>query len=359
MITKTVLPFSLALICLLFFSGVVLAANELPQGNSQAEYGVVVALGTGSITVQNPQGAENIFIVDENTQYRAAHLDEPGIDDLQEGSKVAVFSRTANGDAGIARLIVVLPDDFEPGQWASIRARGEITHVDGGVNSFVVQTQSGEEMVFFTDDQTRYYGQVSGYDDLVVGLNVAVGGTEDGDGGLIAKLIGAADSDNTSRRVGTIGEVLPAAGTFTLITRQNEELVIAVDENTRYRSRDDQIQELVDLAPDMVAVVVGVLQEDGVIMSSQVAVANKEDLPNFDVRSGGTIISIVENSLTIQNRSGEEITFLIDDETNVRGLGASSNLEDLEVGMIALVGGYESDDGPPMAKLIIVRENKE
>ncbi len=352
MITKTIFPFSLALICFLIFNGVALAGEGSPQRDAQAVYGEIVAMGIGDFTVQNSEGEQIVYLVDDSTRFRSVTLEAPGFDDLQEESKVAIFTRQGDGTNLIARMVILLPDEFDPDQWASIRVRGEITNVDTVASSFSVQTQDGEETTFFADEHTRFLGQVSNLSDLQMGWKVAVGGTENDDGSFLAKLVGRAELENNDSKAGTISEVNLTQGTFSLSTRQDEDVNVTVDENTKFRSRDQQIQGLVDIEPNMVAVVIGEYQEDGSFLATQVAAGNEDDLPNFDVKIGGTVDTIAGDSLTIQSRSGEEITFLIDDETKFQGRGGVSSLEDLESGMTVLVGGFENEDGLPLAKLV-------
>lgn len=359
MITKSIFPISLALICLLLFSGVALAGDEDPQNVAQAVYGEIIVLGVDSLTVENPSGEQIVFLVDDNTRYRSRNMDQPNFEDLHEDTKVAIYSRPSNENKSLARMIILLPEDFKPGQWASIRTRGEITNVDTTAMSFSVQSQDGEELSFSVDDETRFFGQVAGIGDLQIGWQVAVGGTENDDGRYLAKLVGSVDLKNTRTRTGMINEVNLSADSFTLITRQDDEFTVTVDENTRYRSRDGQIQDLENLEQGMVAIAVGVSQEDGSFLAARVAAGNEDDLPNFDVKIGGTISAIGEDSITVQNRAGEETTFTVDAETRFQGRGSVSSLDDFEVGIVALVGGFENGDGNPAAKLVIVGKSQD
>ena len=343
-----------ALLCSLFLSNIGLAEEM-----GQSIYGEIVAIDENSFTMQNHNGDQFTFLIDEITNYRSSEIDEPSHSDLEVGGTVAVFAPDQVEVTPTARLVILLPGDFDPSQWAGTRVRGQIMVVNLEEHSFVIQTRSAQEQTFIVDDSTRFFGKLSGYNDLQAGVEVVVGGMETDDGDLIARLVIEADLLNAKSHVGTITQVIPAAGTFTLQTRQGEERMIAVDANTNYNSRAGEIEGLNDLLPDMVAMVYGVLQGDGVFLASHVIAGDADDLPNYDVKALGQIIAIGDDSITIQSRNGEEMVFLVDDETNFRSRGnAVTSLDDLEVSMFTLVGAYEKEDGQMLAKLVFVRVSR-
>ncbi len=350
------IPLLIAILSAMLMSSMALAAEDTPQGRGQSMYGEIVAVAVDGFTVQNQAGEQVTYLIDEKTSYRSSEIEEPGLSDLQVGGKVAVFAPGRPPESPTARLVILLPDDFDPSQWAGVRARGEIVAVDLDAGSFVLQTNSGEERPFLVDDTTRYFGQLSGLRDLQSGWEAGVGGVETDDGDLLAKFVIGVDIQNAKIHAGTITGVIPSAGTFTLQTRQGEEWTVAVDENTRYNSRAGEIAGLDDLVPDMVAMVYGSPQDEGVFLAKRVIAVDVEDLPNYDVKAFGQITAVSEDSFTIQPRNGDERTFLVDEETSFRAReGEVNGLDDLEDGMFALVGAYETEDGQLLAKLIFVR----
>jgi len=109
----------------------------------------------------------------------------------------------------------------------------------------------------------------------------------------------------------------------------------------------------------MVAMVYGSPQNDGVFLATRVIAGNAEDLPNYDVNALGQITMVGVDSIHLQNRNGEEMTFLVDGETVFRSRGGEvSSLADLEEGMSVLIGAYETEDGQLLAKLIFVRASQ-
>ncbi len=359
MTKKIPIPLLIALLCALFVSGVALAAEDAPQGRVQTVYGEIIAITDDSFTLQSQSGDLFTYFVDKTTNYRSSDVEEPNFSDLFVGGKISVFAPGNAEEYPTARLVIMLPEDFDPSEWAGARARGQVIEVNPDAGSFVVQTNSGEEQAFSVDDTTRFFGQLASLSDVQVGWSVGVGAVENDDGGLLAKLIIGLNVQDSSLHAGTITVVIPAAGTFTMQTRQGEEMTIAVDENTNFNSRAREIQGLVDLAPDMVAVVYGSSQDDYVFMASRVIVGDAEDLPNYDVKALGQITGIGIDSVSLQSRNGEELTFLVDEETNFRSReGEVSGLVDLIEGMSLLIGAYEDEDGQIVAKLIFVRESQ-
>ena len=156
------------------------------------------------------------------------------------------------------------------------------------------------------------------------------------------------------RHAGTVTGVDAAASSFTLNTRQGEDLTFVVNDDTKFHSRNGEIENLTDLQTDMLAIVIAHPQGDGTLLAIRVAAGSPDDLPNFDVKAGGHITAIGIDSFTVQPQDGDELTFLVSEETNFRSPGGSIHgLEDLEVGMVALVGGDDLGAGEYLAKLVI------
>lgn len=352
---KTTISIIAVLVCSLIVSSTVLAADGPLEAGARVAYGEVSALGADTITIATPQGEDLTFQVDENTRFRAPMIDSATFGDLEVGSKVAVYSRSSTD---LASVVVILPEEFDPSQWASVRARGEISAIDLEANTFTIRDNAGEQKTFLVDEITRYYGQVTDLGAMQIGLVVGVAGVETESGNLMARLIIAVDVENTSTKGGTLSVVDPLAGTFTLLTRQDETLTFVTDENTIFYSRDENIHDLADLEPEMVAMVVSVAQSDGTFLARRVAAGSADDLPNFDIKAGGTVTAVdaQANTITIQTQGGEDLTFSVDGETRFRGQGVVNGIADVAEGMILLFGAYDSSSERPVASLVIVRQ---
>ncbi len=147
------------------------------------------------------------------------------------------------------------------------------------------------------------------------------------------------------RAAGEITGVVPGQGTFTILTRKGDELEFQTNENTKFRSPNDSVEDIHDLKKGMKAFVAAAKQDDGTLIALMVAAGNMKDRPNrpeLDVKVGGEVTAVGASSLTIQTRKGESISFSVNDSTHFKGIGA---LDELEVGMKAAVGANETDDG--------------
>lgn len=147
------------------------------------------------------------------------------------------------------------------------------------------------------------------------------------------------------RAAGEITGVVPGQGTFTILTRNGDEIEFQINENTKFRSPNGSVEGIHDLKKGMKAFVAAAKQDDGTLIALMVAAGNMEDRPNrpeLDVKVGGEVTAVGASSLTIQTRKGESISFSVNDSTHFKGISA---LDELEVGMKAAVGANETDDG--------------
>ena len=147
------------------------------------------------------------------------------------------------------------------------------------------------------------------------------------------------------RAAGEITGAVPGQGTFTILTRNGDEIKFQTNENTKFRSQNSSVEGIHDLKKGMKAFVAAAKQDDGTLIALMVAAGNMEDRPNrpeLDVKVGGEVTAVGASSLTIQTREGESISFSVNDSTHFKGISA---LDELEVGMKAAVGANETDDG--------------
>ena len=147
------------------------------------------------------------------------------------------------------------------------------------------------------------------------------------------------------RAAGEITGVVPGQGTFTILTREGDEIEFQTNENTKFRSPNGSVEDIHDLKKGMKAFVAAATQDDGTLIALMVAAGNMKDRPDrpqLDVKVGGEVTAVGASSLTIQTREGESISFSVNDNTHFKGIGG---LDELEVGMKAAVGAKEIDDG--------------
>jgi hypothetical protein len=141
------------------------------------------------------------------------------------------------------------------------------------------------------------------------------------------------------RAAGEISGVVPGQGTFTLMTRQGQELEFQTDENTKFRGPGGSVEGIHDLKKGMKALVVAAQWDDGTLLA--LMVANADD-----------------QTFALQTREGETLSFQTGERTKYRGEGVD-NFDDLESGMFAMVAAIHQDSGPPLALLIAAGEPKE
>ena len=280
---KLFVPFVLAILASLIFSSVALAQEaqplQRPHGGRRG-VGQVIDVGDNQFTVESREGVERVLLVDEKTRFHGVDGEERSFDDLETGQWVAGIVGYNDDHELVARLVIFLPDDFDPSQRLGRRAGGRITGVNVSESSFTLHTRSGEDLIFQVNENTHYRGAVEGLSDLQEGMVAAVGVLEQDDGTLLAVVMMARFP--LVKHAGTVTSVDVSANTFGLNTRSGDDLTFSVDENTRFRSRDGSVQGLEDLQLDMVALVSAKKEANGSFKAVVVGAGTAEQLPKFD-----------------------------------------------------------------------------
>jgi preprotein translocase subunit YajC len=317
--------------------------------------GQVTAISAGQFTIQTRAGEERTISFDDTTRFIDPQKQPLSADDLQTGGWVAVAIARQGGEPPLARLVVILPEDFDPANMAGLR--GRVVGVDVAGDAFTLEDKNGQATTAKVNADTQYRGQVTALADLQVGMLAQAATEEQANGDLLAKTLRAGYP--LVKHAGEVVRVDLAAGQFVLKTaRTDQELTITVDAETRFRSKDDTVQELADLQTGMVVVVSAEKQGEDALLARLVAAGNKEDLPKFDQRFLGKVTAVDDQSFTIQTRQGQAITFQVTDETRFRSRrGAVDGLEDLKPGMPVAVGAGDLGDGQYQALAVLVAPN--
>lgn len=352
---KLFVPFVLAILASLIFSSAALAQEaqplQRPHGGRRG-VGQVIDVGDSQFTVESSEGLERVLLVDEKTRFREVDGEERLFDDLETGQWVAGIVGYNDDHELVARLVIFLPDDFDLSQRLGRRAGGRITGVNVSESSFTLFTRSGEDLVFQVNENTHYRGAVEGLSDLQGGMVAAVGAIEQDDGTLLAVVLMARFP--LVKHAGTVTSVDVSANTFGLNTRSGDDLTFSVDENTRFHSRDGSVQGLDDLQLDMVALVSAKKEANGSFKAVVVGAGTAEQLPKFDFRTTGKVITKDKNSFTVETRNGDQYKFKVTDETHFRSRGDwLEDLDDLEIGMRVMVGAKELGNGQYHAQLVL------
>lgn len=330
------------------------AQGPIPQGRQRklpGALGQVTAVAADQFTVQTKAGQERIIRFDETTRFVDPQKQELSPADLQTGGWVAVVVVRNSGEPPLARAVVILPEDFDPANLAGLR--GQVTAVDLAANAFTLESKEGQASTVKVSADTKYLGQVTGLADLQVDMLAQARVEQQANGDMLAKSVRA--GFRLVKHAGEVVSVDPAAGQFVLQpARQDQQLTITVDADTKFRSRDGAVQELADLQPGMVVVVSAEKQGESPLLARLVVAGNKEDLPEFDRRYLGKVTAVGAQSFTIQTRQGESLTFQVTEETHFRSrAGAVAGLDDLKVGMPVVVGANDLGDGQYQALLVL------
>jgi Flp pilus assembly protein CpaB len=315
--------------------------------------GQVTTIGEDQFSVEKWNGETFAFLVNEEARFFDKDRTELNFDDLAIGRWVVVAGPENEAGERVARLVVLLPEDFDPSRLAG--ALGRIIAVDQAAQQFSMENRQGEEKTYGVNEETRFTGGVDELADLQVGLPVLVKGLKQPDGSLLAQVVGA--RRRVRRYAGEIMAIDEGGNTLTLKLRQSEqEMTFAVDENTRFRGKDGEIAGLGDLKVGMVAVVAAQEAITGETpVARLVAAAERDQLPEFDKRLGGRVTSVGRNEFSIQTRNGETYTFQVSGSTTFRSRGGQiQGLVDLKEGMGVIVGAKELGSGRYQAELVLV-----
>ena len=148
--------------------------------------GVVTAVdpAAGTLALKTPQAVEWTIHTTDQTRYRIPEVQEPTLADVKVGDQALVFGRPgATAREGTALLVTVRPE-------GTVAGRGQVTAISG--NTLTVETWLGSGTVT-TDDATRYRAPGianPSLSDIKVGATIAVIGSKQSDGSVLAKTIG-------------------------------------------------------------------------------------------------------------------------------------------------------------------------
>jgi hypothetical protein len=347
MLKKIILSALIAVLAVGSVSGLALAAAPESEGarkNPRFLYGEVISVDEEGFQVMSQQGEEISFRVNGGTRYRNGSFA-----DIQPGVKVAVASR---GEGHVAKVVAILPPDFEPGGNFAIRARGEVTAVDPGAGKFRIQEPDGKALTFFVDEKTRYGGQLEDLSDMQVGWKAAVAARETEEGKTVATLVIAGERPELNKMRGKVTSVDSQAGKFRIETRESEIVTFFVDENTRYGG---QLEDLSEMQVGWAAGVGAKEGEDGRWIAAVVFAGERPELNKM--RGKVTAVDSQAGKFRIETREGEIVTFFVDENTRYRG--QLEDLSEMQVGWAAGVGAKEGEDGQWFAAVVFAGEPRD
>jgi len=346
----------LVAVCALTLTSAVSADEYAPEGRVRL-FGQVtqVDAATSSFEMETRSGEEKTIVVNEGTKYRSPGGKIQKFDDLAAGMQVIVIAVELGNGTILAKKIgtaISTPDRD------TMRVIGEITGVVLTNGSFSMRARDDRILRFETDESTRYRSQdssIEGLEDLEPGMKALIVARHSEEGSPIALLVAAGKIDDLPpirQYKGEVSSVNPGQGMFTVLTEDDEELEFKISERTKFRSPDGDITSVDHLRSGMRIQIGAVENEDGEL-TPLIIIAGFQQRPRFDVKTGGRIVEINENSFTVEMRSGETRFFVVDATTRYASKdGSVERFEDLEVGMIALVGGESLTNGEVTARWI-------
>ena len=235
------------------------SAPELIKVNGEV---TEVDANLGKFEIVTADGTRQRFFVDEKTRYQGQLS---SLAEMQVGWQAGVAAKEGEDGKLTAALVIA---GLRP---ETVRVEGTIAGVDAAAGKFRLEKGDGTVLTFFVNENTTYKGQVEGIRDLEEGMRTGVGGYEDQDGQLIARVIAAGTPQERPEIVkaqGTIKTVSPGAGKFQLEKSDGSVLTVYVDDNTTYRA---QVENFDDLEKGMRAGFAGYINEDGVTIARVVA----------------------------------------------------------------------------------------
>jgi hypothetical protein len=344
-------------------TGVVFADEQTDQNRVRFIGEITeIDLDSSSFTLLSHSGRNLRFVVGEGTVFRSRDGSIQGLRDLSIGMK-ALVSAIRNPDGYLEAEMVTTSNANELP--VINRSAGTITSVNSDEGSFVLESREGQLQEFAVGPRTRYRsrdGSIKSLADVEPGMQAIVASVAQEGQKPQALMIGIKILDEPSERFNAIGEIInvvPGQGTFDLETRNGRLISFTVTDRTKFRSRDGSIEDIHDLKKGMHAVVVGVESEEGNLLALGIAAADPEeikDIAKLDVRALGKITSIGDQTFTMETKNQGSLTFSVDSSTRfISHNNAVGGLEDLQEGMIVVVGAKELGNGDLKAVFVGVR----
>ena len=346
----------LVAVCALTIASAVSAEENTPEGRIRLIGQVTnVDATTSSFAMETRSGEEKTIIVNEGTKYRSPDGKIQKFDDLARGMQVSVIAVEQGNGTNLAKIIGATKFTSERD---TIRVIGEITGVVAPNGSFSLRARDDRILRFETDESTRYRSQdgaIEGLEDLEPGMKALVVARPPEDGSPIALIVAAGKIDDLPpirQYKGEVSSVDPGQDLFTILTEDDQELEFKISERTKLRSPDGDVTSVDHLRSGMRIQIGAIANEDG-DLTPLIIIAGSPQRPGFDVKTGGRIVEIYGSGFTLELRSGETRSFVVDTTTRYASKdGSVKGFDDLEVGMIAFVGGESLDTGEVIARWI-------
>lgn len=149
------------------------------------------------------------------------------------------------------------------------QAKGEIISI--GDDEFTMLIRLEVEITVLVDEDTKYLGDLESFADLEVGMQIGAAGKREGEGTFLAKALFAGERLGDLSRAG--GEVTDVGNSsLTIETRDGETLTFEVNDQTRFKSRDGEVQELSDIEEGDMVLVIYLENDSGDLVAKAIGV---------------------------------------------------------------------------------------
>jgi hypothetical protein len=337
MFKKVVIPLITAILIAVTFSGTALAAEGDHPDLLKAR-GEVIAVdpAAGKFRIEKNDGTVVTYFVNEDTVFRGLE----SLSEMQVGWKAGVAAQ--EGEDGKLWAVVVIAGDTSD----LLQARGKVIDVNLSAGKFSIQTPAGTELRFFVDEKTRYGGQISGLEEVEVGMGAGLVYQEHSEGKLIAVGLIAGNAPDLIKANGEVTAVDANLAKFEIVTADGSRMGFFVDENTRYQG---QLANLEEMQVGWQAAVAAKEGDDGTLTAVLVIAGIRPET----VRAEGIIVGVdaAAGKFRLEKGDGTILTFFANEKTTYKGQVES--IRDLEEGMRAGVGGYENEEGQLIARAVV------
>ncbi|MFN2270634.1 MAG: DUF5666 domain-containing protein [Anaerolineae bacterium] len=324
------------------------AVSKLADDRLLPIAGTLIEIDGDMLTIETAGGLLVTAYVDEGTKYYIRGVEDPGLDDLELGMKIA--GRGMLNPDGTLQAHVIGAAEVGPREG---RLRGEVVAVEG--DTFTVRTERAE-IVVQTDEETEFH--VPGVEnpsiaDLEVGDRVAGTGVLREDGTAYAALVVVLPDDAARLN----GRVTAVGGTTIVLETVRGLVDVLTDEDTVFHVPSVEEPGLDDIKVGDRVVVGGSWESESTFHAIAVGVVGGRSAgARGFVR--GHVTSIGEGSFVVGTARGP-VTVMVDEGTGFHVPGVDdAGFGDLEEGVVVNVRGTWNDDGTLQALFVRVGEGR-
>ncbi len=327
-----------------------LATPAFAEGGpkSRGLLGKVLSVQGATLVVLTRDGEARVQ-TDANTIFKIPGVQDPSIDDINEGDFIGARGEWTGDKVLHAKFVVVLPHRARPHA-----IRGVVTAKEG--TALTVQTPD-RTVTVLTNDETKF--RIPGVEnptvnDIKLQDRVVAAGSFNDEGQLLAK--GVAVLPHDIRRPTVIGQVAEIQGATLLLNTRDGQVRVVTNAQTEFKIPGDDDPSLEDIQVGNFVAVWGEEHGEGAITANVVAVLRHRPQER-GATMRGTVAEIRGSSLILEN--GNVIMTNADTRYFIPG-DPDPEFSDIKVGDRIGAAGVMQDDGSLLAKgVAVLREPRE